>query len=69
VGAGTIAKKYICNWILLSQSLCSFQLNVFLKSLSGSYIGFTVLRIFVIDRNTIPTVFIQAYLDKYLRNL
>ena len=32
------------------------QLNVFLSRLSGEPIGFTVLGIFVIDKNTILTV-------------
>jgi len=39
------------------------QVNVFLIRLSGEPIGFTVLGIFVIDKNTILTVYLRRTND------
>jgi len=52
-----IAIQY-ANYLIEKLSACMLytQLNVFLSRLSGEPIGFTVLGIFVIDKNTILTV-------------
>jgi len=44
------------------------QLNVFLSRLCGERIGFTVLGIFVIDKNTILTVSSRTSKFFYIRS-
>ena len=60
----TILVKKTYNLIIFVGGLYRpMQVNVFLIRLSGEPIGFTVLGIFVIDKNTILTVYLRRTND------